>query len=73
MGAISLCEFQNVFFDFGFIDQCVHLFSWFGVSISYSSQNPKDPMVFSFRMSWSRLQTAPTNSETESTTKDFYF
>jgi hypothetical protein len=24
VGAISLCEFQNVFFDFGFIDQCVH-------------------------------------------------
>ncbi len=24
MGAICLREFQNVFFDFGFVDQCVH-------------------------------------------------
>jgi hypothetical protein len=28
-------------------------------------------MVFSCRILWSRLQTAPTNSETESSSKDF--
>jgi hypothetical protein len=33
VGAIGLREFQNVFFDFGFVDQCVHGVFLFGFCV----------------------------------------